>query len=144
MSSSYGRICRLTIFGQSHSPAIGMTLEGIPAGSRIDMDELQRFLTRRAPGQNEFSTPRKEADLPEFVSGIVGDTTCGTPLTALIYNTNTRSKDYSELKINPRPGHADYTAEVKYKGAQITRGEAIFQADLQRHCVSQAAYASSC
>ncbi len=130
MSSSYGRICRLTIFGQSHSPAIGMTLEGIPAGSRIDMDELQRFLTRRAPGQNEFSTPRKEADLPEFVSGIVGDTTCGTPLTALIYNTNTRSKDYSELKINPRPGHADYTAEVKYKGAQDYAGGGHFSGRL--------------
>ena len=130
MSSSYGRICRLTIFGQSHSQAIGMTLEGIPAGSRIDMDELQRFLTRRAPGQNEFSTPRKEADLPEFVSGIVGDMTCGTPLTALIYNTNTRSKDYSELKINPRPGHADYTAEVKYKGAQDYAGGGHFSGRL--------------
>ncbi len=130
MSSSYGKILRLTIFGQSHSKAIGMTLEGIPAGSKIDLDELQSFLNRRAPGRNEFSTPRKEADLPEFISGIVDNITCGTPLTALIYNTNTRSKDYSELKINPRPGHADYTAEVKYNGAQDYAGGGHFSGRL--------------
>ena len=130
MSSSYGKILKLTIFGQSHSRAIGMTLEGIPAGSRIDFDELQNFLTRRAPGRNEFSTPRKEADMPEFISGVVGNVTCAAPLTALIYNTNTRSKDYSELKINPRPGHADYTAEVKYNGAQDYAGGGHFSGRL--------------
>lgn len=130
MSSSYGRILKLTIFGQSHSKAIGMTLEGIPAGSRIDFDELQDFLNRRAPGRNEFSTPRKEADMPEFISGIVGNVTCAAPLTALIYNTNARSKDYSELKVTPRPGHADYTAAVKYNGAQDYAGGGHFSGRL--------------
>lgn len=116
MSSLYGENIKLTIFGQSHSPAIGMTMEGIPAGERIDMDELQSFLERRAPGRNEYSTPRREADIPEFLGGIVDDHTCGAPLTAIIRNGNTRSGDYSEIKDTPRPGHADYTAAVKYNG----------------------------
>ena len=77
MSSSYGENIRLTIFGQSHSPAIGMTLEGIPAGERIDLEMLQRFLRRRAPGQSDYTTPRKEADESEFLSGLVDGTTCG-------------------------------------------------------------------
>ena len=114
MSSSYGKKIKLTIFGQSHSKAIGMTLEGIPAGKKIDMDRLNSFMQRRAPGNNAYSTPRKEADRPEFLSGVVGDVTCGTPITAVIMNTNTRSKDYDILKNIPRPGHADYTGFVKY------------------------------
>ena len=126
MSSSYGQNIRLSIFGQSHSPAIGMTLEGIPSGERIDFEALSRFLARRAPGQNTWSTPRKEADAPEFVSGLVGNTTCGAPLTALIRNTDTRSKDYSSLAVTPRPGHADYTAAVKYGGHQDFAGGGHF------------------
>ena len=114
MSSTYGQHLRLTIFGQSHSPAIGVTVEGLPAGFPIDMAALQAFLDRRAPGRNEYSTPRREADVPEFLSGLQGGVTCGTPLTAIIRNTNTRSGDYSELKDKPRPGHADYTAYAKY------------------------------
>ena len=130
MSSSYGENIRMTIFGQSHSAAIGMTLEGIPAGKKLDFDELAAFLSRRAPGKNAYSTPRKEADTPEFLCGIVGDTTCGTPLTAIIRNTNTRSADYSQLKTLPRPGHADYTAEVKYHGAQDYAGGGHFSGRL--------------
>ena len=126
MSSSYGEIIRLTIFGQSHSPAIGMTLEGIPAGSEIDREELQRFLARRAPGQNAYSTPRKEADTPEFLSGIQNNITCGVPLTAIIRNTDTRSSDYAEFKTRPRPGHADLTGEIKYHGAQDAAGGGHF------------------
>ena len=126
MSSTYGQNLRLTVFGQSHSPAIGMTLEGIPAGEQIDFEALNRFLSRRAPGQNAWSTARKEADAPEFVSGLVGDTTCGAPLTALIRNTDTRSKDYSALSVTPRPGHADYTAAVKYGGYQDFAGGGHF------------------
>ena len=81
--SQYGEHLHLTIFGQSHAPAIGMTLEGLPAGEAIDMEALQGFLNRRAPGQNEWSTPRKEADVPEFLSGLVGNVTCGaTPTPA--------------------------------------------------------------
>jgi len=130
MSSSYGENIRLTIFGQSHSRGIGMTLEGIPAGSRIDFDELSSFLQRRAPGRNAYSTARKEADAPEFLCGVVGDVTCGTPITAVIYNNDTRSKDYSLLKEVPRPGHADYTAEIKYFGAQDYAGGGHFSGRL--------------
>ena len=118
MSSTYGENLHLTIFGQSHSPAIGVTVEGIPAGEKVDLDELQRFLNRRAPGKNVWSTPRKEADAPEILSGLVNGYTCGAPLTAIIRNTNTRSQDYANLAVTPRPGHADYTAEVKYGGYQ--------------------------
>ncbi len=114
MSSSYGENIRVTIFGQSHSPAVGVTIEGLPAGEELDRDALRRFLSRRAPGQNPWSTARREADEPEFVSGLSGNVTCGAPLTALIRNTDTRSKDYSLLARLPRPGHADYTAFVKY------------------------------
>ena len=118
MSSTYGENLHLTIFGQSHSPAIGVTVEGIPAGEKVDLDELQRFLNRRAPGKNVWSTPRKEVDAPEILSGLVNGYTCGAPLTAIIRNTNTRSQDYANLAVTPRPGHADYTAEVKYGGYQ--------------------------
>lgn len=126
MSSTYGKHIRVTLFGQSHSPAIGMTLEGIPAGSRIDMEKLRQFLGRRAPGRNAYSTARREEDSPEFLSGIKEDITCGVPITAIIRNTDTRSRDYEQLKIIPRPGHADYTAEVKYRGAQDYAGGGHF------------------
>lgn len=126
MSSSYGENIRLTIFGQSHSKAIGMTLEGIPAGESIDLDELNAFMKRRAPGQNELSTPRREGDVPEFISGMVGNISCGTPITAIIHNKDTRSGDYEELKVLPRPGHADYTAQIKYNGFQDYAGGGHF------------------
>ena len=126
MSSTYGENLHLTIFGQSHSPAIGVTVEGIPAGEKVDLDELQRFLNRRAPGKNVWSTPRKEADTPEILSGLVNGYTCGAPLTAIIRNTNTRSQDYANLAVTPRPGHADYTAYAKYHGFQDARGGGHF------------------
>lgn len=130
MSSTYGENLHLTIFGQSHSPAIGMTLEGIPAGEQIDFEALQRFLERRAPGRNAYSTARKEADAPEFLSGLRGDTTCGVPLTAIIRNGDTRSKDYAPFSAVPRPGHADYTANVKYFGHQDYAGGGHFSGRL--------------
>ena len=116
MSSTYGENLKLSIFGQSHGPAIGMTLDGIPAGLPVDLDVLQTFLIRRAPGQNDWSTPRKEEDRPEFLAGILDGFTCGAPIAAVIHNKNTRSGDYANLKDCPRPGHADYTAQVKYGG----------------------------
>lgn len=128
--SQYGEHLHLTIFGQSHAPAIGMTLEGLPAGEAIDMEALQGFLIRRAPGQNEWSTPRKEADVPEFLSGLVGNVTCGAPLTAIIRNTNTRSGDYAGLSVVPRPGHADFTAAVKYGGHADFAGGGAFSGRL--------------
>lgn len=130
MSSTYGENLHLTIFGQSHSPAIGMTLEGIPAGEQVDFAQLQRFLERRAPGRNAYSTARKEADTPEFLSGLRGSTTCGAPLTAIIRNGDTRSQDYAPFSAVPRPGHADYTANVKYFGYQDYAGGGHFSGRL--------------
>ena len=131
MSSSFtGLALRLSIFGQSHSEAIGMTLDGLPAGLPVDMEKLQAFLNRRAPGQNDWSTPRKEEDRPEFLCGLKDGYTCGAPLTAIIRNNNTRPKDYSQLKITPRPGHADCTAEVKYRGFQDYSGGGHFSGRL--------------
>jgi len=131
MSSTFtGLALRLSIFGQSHSEAIGMTIDGLPAGLPIDLDKLQGFLNRRAPGQNDWSTPRKEEDRPEFLCGLKDGFTCGAPLTAIIHNNNTRPKDYSRLKITPRPGHADYTAEIKYRGYQDYSGGGHFSGRL--------------
>ena len=130
MSSSFNGNIRFTIFGQSHSPAIGVTVEGLPAGFEPDMSELARFMQRRAPGRSEFSTPRSEADAPEFISGLFDGRLCGTPLTAMIKNTNTRSGDYSELKYKPRPGHADFTAGERYNNAQDYTGGGHFSGRL--------------
>ena len=130
MSSTYGENLKLSIFGQSHGPAIGMTLDGIPAGLAVDTQVLQQFLNRRAPGQDEYATSRCEEDKPEFLSGIVDGYTCGAPIAAMIANTNTHSKDYSNLKDCPRPGHADYTAHVKYGGYQDVTGGGHFSGRL--------------
>ncbi len=131
MSSTFtGLSLRLSIFGQSHSEAIGMTLDGLPAGIAVDTEKLQAFLNRRAPGRNSWSTPRREEDRPEFLSGLKDGKTCGAPITAIIRNTNTRSKDYSQLKVLPRPGHADYTAEVKFNGCQDFAGGGHFSGRL--------------
>ena len=130
MSSTYGEKLKLSIFGQSHGAAIGMTLDGIPAGLPVDLQALQTFLNRRAPGQNQYSTPRREEDAPEFLSGIVDGHTCGAPITGVIYNKNTRSGDYDNLKDCPRPGHADYTAQIKYGGYQDVAGGGHFSGRL--------------
>ena len=130
MSSTYGENLKLSIFGQSHGPAIGMTLDGIPAGLPVDLDALQQFLNRRAPGRNDWSTPRKEEDRPEFLGGLLDGYTCGAPLAAVIHNKNTRSGDYDNLKDCPRPGHADYTAQVKYGGFQDAAGGGHFSGRL--------------
>lgn len=130
MSSTYGERLKLSIFGQSHGAAIGMTLDGIPAGLPVDTDKLQVFLNRRAPGQNDFSTPRREEDVPEFLSGFVNGHTCGAPIAAVVYNKNTRSGDYDNLTDCPRPGHADYTAQVKYGGYQDVAGGGHFSGRL--------------
>ena len=130
MSSTYGENLKLSIFGQSHGPAIGMTLDGIPAGLPVDLDVLQEFLNRRAPGQNNWSTPRREEDRPEFLSGLLDGFTCGAPIAAMIRNHNTRSGDYANLLDCPRPGHADYTAQVKYGGFQDAAGGGHFSGRL--------------
>lgn len=130
MSSTFGESLKLNIFGQSHGPAIGMTLDGIPAGLPVDTEKLQQFLNRRAPGQHDWATPRREADRPDFLAGLVEGYTCGAPIAAVIPNTNTRSGDYDNLKVQPRPGHADYTAQVKYGGYQDAAGGGHFSGRL--------------
>lgn len=130
MSSTYGENLKLSVFGQSHGAAIGMVLDGIPAGLPVDTEKLQLFLNRRAPGQNDWSTPRREADRPEFLGGILEGYTCGAPIAAMIRNNNTRSADYENLKDCPRPGHADYTAQIKYGGFQDAAGGGHFSGRL--------------
>ena len=131
MSSIWiGKRIRLSIFGQSHAEAIGMTLDGLPAGMNVDMDMLQRFLNRRAPGRSEWSTARREEDIPEFLCGLKDGLTCGAPLTAIIRNTNVRKKDYADLQTLPRPGHADFTAQLRYHGFQDASGGGHFSGRL--------------
>ncbi len=130
MSSLFGKNITISIFGQSHSTAIGVTIDGLKAGFKIDMNELACFLRRRAPGKSKYATPRNEDDLPEFLSGLIDDTTCGAPLTAIIRNTNTRPGDYKNLADIPRPGHADYTAQIKYNGFQDPTGGGHFSGRL--------------
>lgn len=130
MSSSYGNRIKVQIFGQSHSTAIGVVMDGIPAGIEIDMDKLHGFMERRAPGRNIYSTQRREKDMPEILSGIVDNVTVGAPICAVIHNTDTRSKDYDNLRDMPRPGHADFPAYVKYQGANDIRGGGHFSGRL--------------
>lgn len=129
MSSSYGERIKISIFGQSHGEAIGVVMDGLPAGFAPDMDKLSAFMARRAPG-GSLSTPRKEKDAPRFVSGLYEGKTCGAPLCAVIENTDTRSGDYSELADKPRPGHADFPAAVKHSGCNDPRGGGHFSARL--------------
>ncbi len=114
MSSSFGTILKVSVFGQSHSVGIGAVVDGLPSGEAIDMVRVQAFMQRRAPGNAAHSTRRKEPDEPKVFSGLVDGRTCGAPLMALIENTSQRSGDYDALRDTPRPGHADYTARVKY------------------------------
>ena len=130
MSNLLGDNYRLMIFGQSHSPMIGGVIEGVPSGVRPDMDRIRAFMARRAPG-GALSTRRKEADLPEIVSGLNDKgLTCGAPLTFLIRNSDPRSRDYDALRDVPRPGHADYVAAVKFAGANDIRGGGQFSGRL--------------
>ena len=115
MSCNFGKKVKITIFGQSHSDAIGVVIDGLEAGKKLDMDKIASFMSRRAPGKNKFSTPRKEGDIPEILSGLVDGVTCGAPLCAVIRNSDTRSKDYESLRNTPRPAHSDFTAFFKIR-----------------------------
>lgn len=126
MSGMWGSKIKLSIFGESHGNAIGITIDGLPAGFSIDMDKIMIEMARRAPGKSSLSTPRKESDIPEILSGYFEGKTTGTPLCAIIRNSNTKSKDYSKLKDVMRPGHADYTGAVRYKGFNDYRGGGHF------------------
>ena len=130
MGSCYGNNIKMCIFGESHGKAVGVTLDGIPAGNKIDVEELQNFLDRRAPGKSRITTGRKEEDIPEFISGINKGFTNGTPITAIIKNKDQRSKDYEEIREMPRPGHCDYTAHMKYRGYEDITGGGHFSGRL--------------
>ena len=129
MSFDIGRNIHLTIFGQSHSKAIGAVIDGFPAGFKIDMRALKAFMARRAPGQ-KGTTARKEADQPVILSGLVDGMTCGSPLAMMIENTDARSAGYKDFKRVPRPMHADYPATVKYDGYNDISGGGHFSGRL--------------
>lgn len=126
MSCSFGEKYKITIFGQSHSEAIGVVIDGIPAGIRLDTEKILAFMARRAPGGKAYSTKRNEADYPNIVSGVVDGVTCGAPLCAVIVNSDQHSSDYSKLKYMPRPSHADFAAYMKHNGFNDIRGGGNF------------------
>ena len=121
MSNSIGKLFKLTTFGESHGAAIGGIIDGCPSGLTLDLEEIQRELDRRKPGQSNIVTQRKEPDQVEFLSGIFEGKTTGSSLGFIIKNTNQKSKDYSDIKDTFRPSHADYTYEKKY-GLRDYRG----------------------
>lgn len=112
--SSYGTIFKITTWGESHGKGIGVVIDGCPAGVPLCEDDIQKYLNRRKPGQSDFSTPRKEDDLAEILSGVFEGKTTGTPISLMVTNTSQRSDDYSEIASYYRPGHADYTFDQKY------------------------------
>ena len=112
--SSFGNIFRITTWGESHGEALGVVVDGCPAGLPLDIGDIQTYLDRRKPGQTKLSTPRKEADAVEILSGIFEGRTTGTPISMLVRNTSQNSADYSEIANYYRPGHADYTFDAKY------------------------------
>ena len=126
MSANWGRNLRLTIFGESHGPEIGIVIDGLPPGMIIDEEAIAKEMKRRAPGQNDLSTPRKETDKVNIISGLYQGKTSGTPLCGVISNTNTRSEDYQDIERLARPGHADYSAYMRYKGYNDPRGGGHF------------------
>lgn len=128
ISSSFGKNLKVTIFGGSHEPHIGVTITGLKEGINIDFDKMNKFLKRRAPGNSIFATPRKEADAPLVKSGLTDGKTTSEPLTIIIKNTNTRSSDYKALRDVPRPAHADYTASIKYGDSINMSGGGPFSA----------------
>ncbi len=130
MSSMIGKNIRLSIFGESHGPAIGCVIDGLPAGVKLDMDAIYRDMARRAPGKDRTSTPRLEKDIPVILSGVLDGVTTGAPLAMTIENTNTQSGDYSNLMTVPRPSHSDYPAYVKYGGKNDIRGGGHFSGRL--------------
>lgn len=127
---TWGDKIRLTIFGESHGPAIGAVLEGLPAGEEIDLQQVFQQMARRAPGRDLSSTPRKESDKPQILSGLLDGRTTGAPLCAVIQNSNTHSSDYGNIQNIPRPGHADYAAYVRYHGYNDVRGGGRFSGRL--------------
>ena len=139
MANSYGKLFRVSLFGESHSEAIGVALDGVPSGIKLDMDEIMFEMGRRAPGKNVFSTPRAEGDVPEILSGVFEGVTTGTPICAIIRNTNTRSADYHPEIL--RPSHADYSGKLRYKDFNDYRGGGHFSGRITANIVFAGAVA---
>ena len=112
--SSFGNIFKITSWGESHGKGIGVVVDGVPSGVDLSEQDIQPFLNRRKPGQSRFSTPRAEDDVVEILSGTFEGKTTGTPISLIVYNKTQRSSDYSEIASYYRPGHADYTFDMKY------------------------------
>lgn len=112
--STFGSTFTITTWGESHGKAIGVVIDGCPAGLRLTTEQIQEYLNRRKPGQSRYATPRQEGDQVEILSGVFDDVTTGTPISLLVRNENQQSKDYSEIAGYYRPGHADYTFDMKY------------------------------
>lgn len=129
MSSNFGNIVKISIFGQSHGEGIGVVIDGLPAGEKIDLESVQAFMARRAPG-GQGATQRKEKDQVRILSGLVDGITCGAPLCGIIENTDVKSADYQAIADVPRPMHADYPAFVRHKGCNDVRGGGHFSARL--------------
>lgn len=130
MSSMTGNKIKISVFGQSHSEGIGVVIDSLPAGKKIDLEKVYQFMERRAPGRSILSTQRKEADKPEILSGLVNGVTCGVPLCAVIRNTNTRSADYNNIADTPRPSHADFSGFMRYNGFNDVAGGGHFSGRL--------------
>lgn len=127
--NSFGRIFRVSIFGESHGLSVGVTIDGCPPGINFTEEDMLNDLSRRKSG-SRGTTPRKESDLPKIISGVFNNKTTGAPITIVFENNNTKSKDYSFTKDTPRPGHADFVAENKYQGYQDYRGGGHFSGRL--------------
>src|SRR5215475_10038865 len=128
--NSFGRIFRISIFGESHGESVGIVVDGCPAGLPLTVQDFLPDLERRKGGLQKGTTPRQEEDLPIFKSGLFNDTTTGAPLTIFFENKNTRSADYEKLRAVPRPGHADFVAHHKFGGFEDYRGGGHFSGRL--------------
>ena len=128
--NTFGNIFKVAVFGESHGPCVGVTLDGVPAGIPLDIADFLPDLERRKGGLQKGTTPRKEDDLPIFQSGFYNGYTTGAPLTIIFENNNVRSTDYEKQRAIPRPGHADFVAHVKYGGFEDYRGSGHFSARL--------------
>ena len=127
--NSFGKIFRVSIFGESHGTSVGVVIDGCPAGLPLFFSDFEADFNRRRSGA-KGTTPRKEADLPRIMSGVFNDRTTGAPITVFFENTNTRSRDYSALRDTPRPGHADFVASKKFGGFEDYRGGGHFSGRL--------------
>jgi len=126
MTSTWGELLRISLFGESHGAGIGVVMDGVPPGEALDMEAIAAFMERRAPGKMPWSSRRVEADLPRVLSGIYQGKTTGTPISAIIENTDARAQDYADQADVPRPGHADFTGRIRYRAANDPRGGGHF------------------